>query len=567
MRFTQGLTTALLGVTIVMVQPYITQALTLNQIQDIAGKITVRIFGSSDSGSGVIIAKSGNTYTVLTARHVIDGTGKGEEAYLMTHDGQEHDINTNKIIKLPNQIDLALIEFSSSQFYPVATISSYQERLYKNRDYTNPNYASLATQSSAKKYDTPVFVAGFPLEEKKLVFNPGFLYDNSASAISSPDVTNPEQNFRGYELIYTNLTHPGMSGGPVLDGNGRLIGIHGRADGKALDDNDQIEAEFLNELGVAKVKVGLSLAVPINTFLAWVKESNTNLSLKVENSPSAAVSLQELNQWTPPVTIENKNNPLYWINLGNQLWRLNRNQEAIAAFDQAIKLKANFTLAWFSKGFALGFNRDYQGALDACNQALLINPNDYYALRCKAGALQELQRFDGALTALNKALSINGNNPADWAAQGELLAGLKQYRGALESFNKAIELRKKLVLPESVGLLTNKGFVLLLMGENQQALTVFNQVINLDQSYPPAWNNKGLVLSNLKQNQEALQAYNKAVELDPNYVNAWNNRGMTLYDMGQYQEALASFEKALSINPNYQPAMQNRNALREQIGR
>lgn len=567
MGLTQGLTTALLGTTIVMVQPYITYALSLNQIEAIAQQITVRIFGSGDSGSGVIIAKSGNTYTVITARHVLEGTRSGEEAYLLTYDNQDHDINTSKIIKLPNQIDLALIEFTSAKSYPVATLSTYQERLYKNRDYTNPDYATQATSSSQKKYDIPVFVAGFPLGEEKLVFNPGFLYDNSAAAISSPDVTNPEGNFRGYELIYTNLTHSGMSGGPVLDGNGRLIGIHGRADGKSIDENDQIEAEFLNELGITNVKVGLSLAVPITTFLATVNKNQANLSLKIENSAPSSPSIQELNQWTPPIDIENKNNPLYWINLGNQLWRMNRNNEAIQAFDRAISLKPDSTLAWFSKGFTLGFNRNYEGALEACNQALLINPNDYYSLRCKAGALQELQRFDGALAALNKAISINGNNPADWAAQGELRAGLKQYRGALESFNKAIELREELGLPESLGLLNNKGFILLLMADNQGALDIFNQVINIDSSYPPAWNNKGLALSNLQRNQEALEAFNKAVELDQNYVNAWNNRGMTLYDMGQYQEALASFEKALSINPNYQPAIQNRNALREQVGR
>ncbi|MEY3222365.1 MAG: hypothetical protein RLZZ203_1221, partial [Cyanobacteriota bacterium] len=42
----------------------------------------------------------------------------------------------------------------------------------------------------------------------------------------------------GYELVYSSITFGGMSGGPVLDSQGRVIGIHGRTEGEAAIDNN-----------------------------------------------------------------------------------------------------------------------------------------------------------------------------------------------------------------------------------------------------------------------------------------------------------------------------------------
>ncbi|MFM6785123.1 MAG: serine protease, partial [Dolichospermum sp.] len=59
-----------------------------------------------------------------------------------------------------------------------------------------------------------------------------FNTNSSGTAQSAASLTG------GYELVYSSITFGGMSGGPVLDSQGRVIGIHGRTDGQTAIDNN-----------------------------------------------------------------------------------------------------------------------------------------------------------------------------------------------------------------------------------------------------------------------------------------------------------------------------------------
>ena len=532
--------------------------------------MTVLVQGQApDPGSGVIIHQEGSTYYVLTAYHVMATTS--EEAEVTTCDGSVYGINKEKIKRWSENIDLVLVQFSTEKppidtkkgkdFQPdcqpgAATLSNYNYPLYKNRNQ------SLSDSSTAK--EPYIFIAGWPLQEQKeFVFNSGILYDNVGTSISQPEIRQ-----QGYELVYTNLSHPSMSGGPILDSNGRLIGIHGRADGKEVsaEDLNEIVGQGWNESEPVRVKIGFSLGIPIQTFL----QLDTQEVYSLESFAPKPISAVDLDSWRPPVSLEDENNPLYWLDRGNQLWRLGREEqymaEALRHFDQAIELSKNLYLAWFAKGFVLGFNGRYPEADEACNQATKIDRNFYEAWRCRAEALLELKRFDTALVALNRAIEIAPDNPADFTTQGELRFFLEQYRGAIESFNQGIEIRQNLGLPESALLYNNRGLARLNLKQYDLAQTDFERGIAINPNYAPAWDNKGYLFLLLEQYPESLAALNRSLELDPDNVNGWHNRGATLYALKRYGEALDSFEKALNLDPNYEPAIEYRDALLEQLG-
>ncbi len=113
------------------------------KVDRLAKDITVRITSGTNGGSGVLIAKKGNTYLVLTNAHVTRRTSQFE---IQAPDGQKY---TAKTIDggFDRKYDLALLEFTSPKQYQLANLS--------NPGILKPN-------------DRNIYSAGFPFDSKDL---------------------------------------------------------------------------------------------------------------------------------------------------------------------------------------------------------------------------------------------------------------------------------------------------------------------------------------------------------------------------------------------------------------
>ncbi|MGK7903671.1 MAG: GUN4 domain-containing protein [Hormoscilla sp.] len=195
------LSAIILGATIALVQPPIALALSPQEVAKLAEEITVKI-EDCGRGSGVIFDKKGNTYYVLTAKHVDSNASK---CLVITPDKIEHKIELANFKPIEG-LDLAVIEFDSNNSYKVGQRGD----------------SRLAT------IGTTVYIAGYARSE---------VTDNKRTWRVSDGkiIGRPDEATKGYSLIYNSLTRDGMSGGPVLNADGKIIGIHGAADKKYGD--------------------------------------------------------------------------------------------------------------------------------------------------------------------------------------------------------------------------------------------------------------------------------------------------------------------------------------------
>ncbi|MFB2646249.1 GUN4 domain-containing protein [Raphidiopsis sp. BLCC-F218] len=201
-KLTQLVIIGIIVAFITILQPILTLALTSAEIGEIATQITVRLSGP-DQGSGVIISKNGNTYTVLTNSHVFENRGNYQ---VTTSDERKHQV-TN-IQKIEN-LDLATFQFNSSQEYQVVEQGD----------------------SRQMKIGKAVYISGFPAQ-KGLNF-----LENKISRVEEPQDG-------GYTLVYRIGAFPGMSGGPILNEEGKLVGIHGLTKSIALGFNRSTPEEY-----------------------------------------------------------------------------------------------------------------------------------------------------------------------------------------------------------------------------------------------------------------------------------------------------------------------------------
>jgi S1-C subfamily serine protease len=173
---------------------YPAENLSTERLYQTARAITVKVKVGRNGGSGVLLQQQGTLYTIVTNRHVVNTTAP---YVIQTPDGRSHPASLVKKIDFRGN-DLAMLQFRSNYKYAIANLG----------------------QTKTLNPGTDVVSAGFPHDPVPAA-KQGFLLTTGTISLI------PEQAFvGGYQLGYTNHVYQGMSGGPVLNGQGKVVGFN-----------------------------------------------------------------------------------------------------------------------------------------------------------------------------------------------------------------------------------------------------------------------------------------------------------------------------------------------------
>lgn len=398
MKIYQIMPAAIFSIGMLFTAPQIATALTADKVQEIAEKVTVLIplknpiKGTNENGSGSIIAKQGNTYTILTANHVVCADRPFTEVCknpyqikVKTKDGQEYTVDNSTIKKLP-ELDLAVFQFTSDKNYPVATLANYDPTSRSEKQVQLPD-GRVVTQ-----YGQFVFASGWPGVNGRDILD--LAYRFSVGRLMPPDKMvgfkiRPVQE--GYEAVYTSITFPGMSGGPVFDTDGRIIAVHGQNEGESIYHQSCLTSQ--------RVQIGYSLSIPIQKFLAQSSKAGIQLSLNLQNNPPAELTEDEIDsigtqyilEWAKEKTTTETNTAIYWANQGNKFWRALYIPEALNAYEKALQIDPNFYPVLYGRGLIKTFERNYDEAMINYSQALTILDEKITKGNQQCGDLKEVQ--------------------------------------------------------------------------------------------------------------------------------------------------------------------------------
>jgi tetratricopeptide (TPR) repeat protein len=540
-----GWSAAIVGVGFALVQVQAVQAISKAEISKTAQSITVMIQDVQNpkiAGSGVIIKREGQTYTVLTAQHVLDSPNNFR---VMVADEKQYPVVQGSIQKFPG-VDLALIQFTSTESYSVAKMGD----------------------SGKSPLGTASFVAGFPATTE-VRSEPSFYFTSGEIAANA---NRPLKD--GYAIAYSNPTLPGMSGGPVLNEQGELIGIHGRGEGVAVPQNAKLRED------IYVLKTEFNYAVPINTFLRMAPQVNSTLAFQKLTTPAPSTPKEDD----------------FFLQADEKL-RKRDYKGARDSFNQALRINPNYDAAYTGRGIAQYNLKDDKGAINDLSQAIRLNPNNV-----RAYAARGIARFgfvgegkQGAAADLKKALSLNMDTKDDIAYEnrGVLRWFLEDHEGAIADFEQAIRIN-----PNNGDAYRNRGSVRYNhLGDKQGALADYNQAIRINPNDDGAYFERGIFYVDSGDTKNAvtnyvmalqiepeffgagarlietsgsknfvIADYDQAIQLFPNSALVYRFRGRARFDLGDKKGAISDYDQAIRLDPNYANAYGGRGRARFDLG-
>lgn len=448
----------------------------LHEIEQIAQASTVLIDGLNP-GSGVIVARDRDHYWVLTAQHVI---ATEDEYWVIAPDGTEYPLQYASR-KLFTGQDLALVPFRSSRAYDIAPLADYPQL-----DGAFPTvFVSGWQGSNIHQQPLQHRLTGGQLLPRQY----GLIHAQTPFA-------------HGYRLFYTTTTERGMSGGPILNTDGQVIGIHGRSEGE----------EISSETGLTRLHWGFSSGLPLPDNLTSQVRFPVEWAYQTQPPPPPSTSditsynsLLVFSQGQPSTAVD-------WINLGNQLYRQEKFEQALAAFEVALKQEADLYPAWYGKGQVLNALGDYRNALSAYNQALELEPEFVQALRDRALVWILAGHPQQAVADLDAVVQAMPQDYVAWYLRGNLFW---KYQGWHEA-----------------------------------ALGSYDRALSIMPNFAEVWIERGRVLDKLGRGQDAIASLQTATRLEPDLIEGWYWLAVTLHAQQQSTAALNSIEKVLAVAPN-----------------
>jgi TolB-like protein len=304
--------------------------------------------------------------------------------------------------------------------------------------------------------------------------------------------------FKGKEVALSDVAHK-LNVGAVLEGSVRKAG-----------DRVRITAQLINA---------------VTGFHLWSQTYDRDLKdiLKLQTEIATAVTkaLQAtlLADAAAQIELGGTQNPrafdayLRGKNLESKTVDRTTGLNAIAAFDEAIRLDPGFAKAHANKALAEnGFA-------------------EYYAMRAEIR-----EHFQRARSAAERALELTSDLGEAHSALARVLAdGYFDFHGALAEHERALTLS-----PNDSGVLLRAAWFFADMGREDGAATMAHRGISLDQLNPKAYRTLAIVLDDLHRYREAIEAANRALSLNPSDVRQAALRGLSLLHLGDAESARQS---------------------------
>ena len=402
--------------------------------------------------------------------------------------------------------------------------------------------------SGAIQEGEPIVVVGYPNKKYKVI---------KGEIHSAP-------NSGEWLRLKANIGSGG-SGSPTLNSSsGQVVGIHAAGNehyGYAIPSN--------------VLKALLAQSKPMEPLMQWHKRELIRayaLFVQGQMKYNAEHYHEAIADWDKAININAQFFYPYYKR-GDAQFALGNYEAAIADYDKAREINDGIFNIYFDLGLAKSKLGDHKAAIADYDKAIKINPEHANAYRERGAAKINLRDFEGAMLDFNSAIRIDPGHADAYkkrahtkfkiaeskTAQGDIMGTLQLYQSAMADCTQVIRLT-----PKDADAYDNRGWARFHLGETEtargnikravdlykKAIEDYTQAIKINPEHPYAYRNRAKAKFKLGNYEEAIIDLDRAVQINPKNARYYYDRGRAKEALGQHEAAQADFDKAKELDPD-----------------
>ena len=232
-----------------------------------------------------------------------------------------------------------------------------------------------------------------------------------------------------------------------------------------------------------------------------------------------------------------------------------KGEEAIAAYDKAIRLRPEHVEAYIHRGKVKNAMGHYEAALADLNTAIRLKPDSAAGYTARGFTKGELGDVKAAFADYEEALRLDPQCAEAYYYRGftKLRQGIgyvppaKQgvmpfAEAALADLDEALRLN-----PEMPEVYHVRGGAKFFQSQFEEALADYDEAIRLAPWQAPSYTDRGQIKEGLGQREEALADYEAAIRADPEFAQPYTYRALEKFSQGDSEEAIADLKIALEL--------------------
>ena len=252
-------------------------------------------------------------------------------------------------------------------------------------------------------------------------------------------------------------------------------------------------------------------------------------------------------------------------NLGNALYRQGRYEGALAMYRALVERHPNDAKAISDIGHCLYQLQRYKESEKHLRRAIEVDPQTWNAYPILSATLYQQGRYEEALEPARVAVEQRPDYLEAHINLGLILNALNRFKEAETHLRRAIALD-----PQDVDASRQLTELLFQMGKDAQdngqpeaAVEYYIGVLKIDPHHVEALHRSASLRTDQQHYDEALELFQRLIDINPSDAVAHGNMGVVLFYLGRSDEALRSFDQALSLDPSLEDARANREAVLE----